>query len=91
MPDKREWDGNEEVTITREELVNIVATRLAIEKKILVSSNLDKIISQLIYGAMENLCASICALIFKDITVDKIIERELGDVDEQEDDADVEV
>lgn len=72
MAEKKHWDENEEVTITRKELATLIGKRLNIEKK-LMRENLDNPMVAFLFGEiMQSVCASICALIFKDVTMEEL-------------------
>ena len=72
--ENREWNPDDEVTITRQQLASIVAARLDLEKRVIHKSfGEDKLTAYLLGECITTMCASLCALIFEDITIDELI------------------
>lgn len=69
------WNGQESVTITRDELADIVAFRLALEHTIIQNHLTNPLAAKIMEDIITNVCGSICALIFHDTTREKLAEE----------------
>ena len=64
--ERQEWE-NAEVTITRGQLADIVAQRLAIERRIMHETLDSEVVAAIFEQIITNVCADICSAIFKDV------------------------
>lgn len=63
--ERQKWE-NTEVTITRRQLAEIVAQRLAFERKIMHETLNDEIIATIFEQLITSICADICSAVFRD-------------------------